>query len=73
MKRDGTITAGRAEFRMQGGAFPGAPVGPALYCCFAAYKMPAVQHLGYDVLANRPKAAAYRAPGSPMGPLPSKA
>ncbi|YCI06595.1 xanthine dehydrogenase family protein molybdopterin-binding subunit (plasmid) [Ensifer sp. D2-11] len=67
MKRDGTITAGRAEFRMQGGAFPGAPVDMALYCCFAPYKMSAVQHLGYDVLANRPKSAAYRAPGAPMG------
>ncbi len=67
MKKDGTITAARAEFRMQGGAFPGAPVDMALYCAFAPYKLPAVQHIGYDVLANRPKCAAYRAPGSPMG------
>ncbi len=67
MKKDGSITLARAEFRMQGGAFPGAPVDMALYCCFAPYKLPAVQHVGYDVLANRPKCAAYRAPGSPMG------
>ena len=67
MKRDGTITAARAEFRMQGGAFPGAPVDMALYCCFAPYKLQNVHHVGYDVLANRPKCAAYRAPGSPMG------
>ncbi|CUH77510.1 xanthine dehydrogenase family protein molybdopterin-binding subunit [Tropicibacter naphthalenivorans] len=67
MKSDGTITAARAEFRMQGGAFPGAPVDMALYCCFAGYKLANVQHIGYDVLANRPKCAAYRAPGSPMG------
>jgi len=67
MKKDGTLTAARAEFRMQGGAFPGAPVDMALYCAFAGYKVPAVQHIGYDVLANRPKCAAYRAPGSPMG------
>ncbi|MGX9351666.1 xanthine dehydrogenase family protein molybdopterin-binding subunit [Shimia sp. W99] len=67
MTKDGQITAGRAEFRMQGGAFPGAPVDFALMCGFAAYKMPAVEHIGYDVLANRPRAAAYRAPGSPMG------
>jgi CO/xanthine dehydrogenase Mo-binding subunit len=67
MKKDGTITAARAEFRMQGGAFPGAPVDMALYCAFAPYNLPAVQHIGYDVLANRPKCAAYRAPGSPMG------
>lgn len=67
MKKDGTLTAGRVEFRMQGGAFPGAPVDMALYCAFAAYKVPALEHIGYDVLANRPKCAAYRAPGSPMG------
>ncbi|MFZ7092635.1 xanthine dehydrogenase family protein molybdopterin-binding subunit [Primorskyibacter sp. 2E233] len=67
MKKDGSITAANAEFRMQGGAFPGAPVDMALYCAFASYKLPAVHHVGYDVLANRPKCAAYRAPGSPMG------
>ncbi|WGW05416.1 xanthine dehydrogenase family protein molybdopterin-binding subunit [Tropicibacter oceani] len=67
MTKDGSITAATAEFRMQGGAFPGAPVDMALYCAFAPYKLPAVHHVGYDVLANRPKCAAYRAPGSPMG------
>jgi CO/xanthine dehydrogenase Mo-binding subunit len=67
MTREGLITAAEATFRMQGGAFPGAPVDMALYCAFAAYKLPAVKHVGYDVLANRPKCAAYRAPGSPMG------
>ena len=66
MKADGTLTAARAEFRMQGGAFPGSPVAEALECAFAPYKLDAVEHIGYDVLANRPKAAAYRAPGSPM-------
>ncbi|WP_172332323.1 xanthine dehydrogenase family protein molybdopterin-binding subunit [Mangrovicoccus sp. HB161399] len=67
MTKDGMITAADAEFRMQGGAFPGAPVDMALYCAFAPYKLPASRHVGYDVLANRPKCAAYRAPGSPMG------
>ncbi|HHC29140.1 MAG TPA: xanthine dehydrogenase family protein molybdopterin-binding subunit, partial [Rhodobacterales bacterium] len=68
MKADGTITAARAEFRMQGGAYTGAsPVGEALQCAFAPYKLENVAHIGYEVLANRPKAAAYRAPGSPMG------
>ena len=67
MKKDGTITAASANFRMQGGAFPGSPVDMALYCAFAPYQIPAIKHIGYDVLANRPKCAAYRAPGSPMG------
>jgi len=70
MKADGTMTAGRAEFRMQGGAFPGSPLNEALECAFAAYKLPAVEHIGHEVLANRPKAAAYRAPGAPMAGTP---
>jgi CO/xanthine dehydrogenase Mo-binding subunit len=67
MTKDGMLTAGVANFRMQGGAFPGSPVDMALYCAFAPYQVPALHHIGYDVLANRPKCAAYRAPGSPMG------
>ena len=67
MTKDGMITAGKAAFRMQGGAFPGSPVDFALYCGFASYQIPALQHEGYDVIANRPKCAAYRAPGAPMG------
>ncbi|MEJ2020921.1 MAG: xanthine dehydrogenase family protein molybdopterin-binding subunit [Maritimibacter sp.] len=67
MKKDGTLTAAEVEFRMQGGAFPGSPVDMALMCCLAPYNLPAAKLVGYDVLANRPKAAAYRAPGAPMG------
>ena len=67
MKKNGKMTAASAVFRMQGGAFPGmAPTGMALQCAFANYQLPAVHHTGYDVLSNRPKSAAYRAPGSPM-------
>ena len=67
MKRDGTITAGRAELRYQGGAFPGSPVEFGAMSCFAAYDLANVQAIGWDVVANRPKQAAYRAPGAPMG------
>ena len=67
MKKNGKMTAASAVFRMQGGAFPGmAPTGMALECAFANYQLPAVHHTGYDVLSNRPKSAAYRAPWSPM-------
>ena len=67
MTKDGKLTAAKVNFRMQGGAFLGAsPVGEALSCALACYNVPAVQHDGVEVLANRPKAAAYRAPGSPM-------
>ena len=66
MKNDGTITAGQAILRMQGGAFPGSPVDMAAMCAFAPYSLENVQSVGYDVVCNRPKQAAYRAPGSPM-------
>lgn len=66
MKKDGTITAAEGTFRLQGGAFPGAPMEFTAMCAFAPYALENVRQVGYDVLANRPKQAAYRAPGSPM-------
>ncbi|GGH34258.1 xanthine dehydrogenase, molybdenum binding subunit apoprotein [Cribrihabitans marinus] len=66
MKKDGTITAAQGEFRLQGGAFPGAPGDMTAMCAFAPYDLKNVHQVGYDVMTNRPKQAAYRAPGSPM-------
>ena len=67
MTKDGKVTAGKVVFRMQGGPYVGSsPIGEALQCAFACYDIPNLMHEGYEVLANRPKAAAYRAPGSPM-------
>lgn len=67
MKKDGTITAARIVARMQGGPFRGAsPLREALRCAFACYTVPALRHEGFEVLANRPKSAAYRAPGAPL-------
>ena len=66
MKKDGTITAGQGVFRLQGGAFPGAPMEFTAMCAFAPYALENVHQVGFDVMSNRPKQAAYRAPGSPM-------
>jgi CO/xanthine dehydrogenase Mo-binding subunit len=35
-------------------------------CAFANYDLENVKVVGYDVLSNRPKVAAYRAPGGPI-------
>jgi CO/xanthine dehydrogenase Mo-binding subunit len=67
MTKEGKITAASGTFRMQGGAFPGAPVDVTTMLAFANYDIEHVHHVGYDVMANRPKQAAYRAPGAPMG------
>ncbi len=66
MTKDGRITAAKGVFRLQGGAFPGAPSEYTAMCAFAPYDIANVHQIGYDVMSNRPKQAAYRAPGSPM-------
>jgi CO/xanthine dehydrogenase Mo-binding subunit len=66
MTKDGKITAAQGTFRLQGGAFPGAPMAFTAMCAFAPYNLENVKQVGFDVIANRPKQAAYRAPGSPM-------
>ncbi|MBM85492.1 MAG: oxidoreductase [Rhodospirillaceae bacterium] len=65
-KRDGTVTAAEGTFWIQAGAFPGSPVMNCCMCAFAPYKFANQKAVGYDVISNRPKAAAYRAPGSPI-------
>src|SRR5437588_4130681 len=66
VKKDGTITAAEGIFKFQAGAFPGSPVMNAAMCAFAPYNIPNQHTVGYDVVCNRPKSAAYRAPGSPI-------
>lgn len=66
VKKDGTIVAADGLFKFQAGAFPGSPVMNATMCAFAPYIIPNVRSVGFDVVCNRPKSAAYRAPGSPI-------
>jgi CO/xanthine dehydrogenase Mo-binding subunit len=67
VKRDGTITAAEGLFKLQAGAFPGSPFMSTCMCAFAPYDIKNARAVGYDVVSNRPKVAAYRAPGSPIG------
>ena len=66
-KKDGTLTAGEAYLAYEAGAFPGSPVGGGMNGIFAPYDIPNVVIDGYDVVVNKPKTAAYRAPGTPAG------
>jgi CO/xanthine dehydrogenase Mo-binding subunit len=66
VKKDGTITAAEGVFKFQAGAFPGSPVMNGCLCAFAPYEIENQHTTGYDVVCNRPKSAAYRAPGSPI-------
>ncbi|MBZ8119528.1 xanthine dehydrogenase family protein molybdopterin-binding subunit [Roseovarius sp. LXJ103] len=66
MTNEGRITAADAQLRYQGGAFPCETVSMGAQSAFAAYDLDAVRTQGWNVLTNRPKEAAYRAPGAPM-------
>ena len=52
--------------KFQAGAFPGSPVGAACMTALACYDIPNFRIVGYDVVTNTPKVAAYRAPGAPI-------
>ena len=64
--KDGKFVAATAELKYQAGAFQGSPVQPGVMCAFAPYDIEHVYVVGYDVVSNRPKVAAYRAPGAPI-------
>jgi len=65
-KKDGAITAAQAEVYYQAGAFKGSPIGRAVETLFSAYTIENIKASAFDVCVNRPKVAAYRAPGAPM-------
>ena len=63
--REGRITAAEALLVYEGGAFPGAPISAGAQCIFGAYDIPNARVEAYDVVVNKPKTSAYRAPGAP--------
>ena len=65
----GKITAAKAELYFEAGAFPGSPVGGATACMLSPYDIENLKLDGYDVVDNKPKTTAYRAPGAPLGAL----
>ena len=70
--KDGRIVAAQAYLAFEAGAYPGAPIGGATSCMFTPYDIPNVLIDGYDVVNNKPKTAAYRAPGAPIAAFPTE-
>ena len=66
-KKDGTIVAAQGTYYLQAGAFPGSPIRGAAGCAFGPYDIENAHTVGFDVVSNRSKVAAYRAPGAPIG------
>ena len=63
--RDGSIVAMEAELIFEAGAFPGSPFTAGAMCAFAPYDVDNIEVEGWDVVVNKPKVGAYRAPGAP--------
>jgi CO/xanthine dehydrogenase Mo-binding subunit len=62
--KDGRITAAQADLAFEAGGYPGSPIGAGCMCAFAPYRLENVRIDGWDVVVNKPKSAAYRAPGA---------
>ena len=64
--RQGKITAGEMYLAYEAGAFPGSPVGGGALTGLGPYKMDNLLVNGFDVVVNKQKVQAYRAPGQPQ-------
>lgn len=64
--KKGRITAGEANLRYSGGPWPANWAQLGAMTAFACYDMENVKTKGYEVVLNRPKTTAYRAPSAPM-------
>ena len=65
VNKEGKITAADATLIYEAGAYPGSPVNPGAQCMLGPYDIENGRIEAYDVLLNKPKTAAYRAPGAP--------
>jgi len=65
-KKDGTITAMQTSIAYEAGAFKGSPAMIGGMTAFTPYNCPNVYCETFDVVVNKPKVAAYRAPGAPQ-------
>ena len=65
VNKSGKITAADATLAYEAGAFPGSIVAAGAQCIFSPYDIENVRSEGYDVVVNKPKTAAYRAPAAP--------
>ena len=62
---DGRLTAASARLVYEAGGFPGSSVGGGARGIFSPYDIANARIDGFDVVVNRPKTSAYRAPGTP--------
>ena len=62
----GKITAVNVDLAFEAGGYPGSAVGAGCLCCIGPFDIENFRVDGYDVVVNKPKSHAYRAPGAPQ-------
>ena len=70
--KDGKLVAAECWLAYEAGAFPGSPVGAGAMTIVSPYNIPNILIDAYDVVVNRPKTAAYRAPGATNAAMASE-
>ena len=65
--KGGKITAAQVWMAFEAGAYPGSPIGGGTLCATGPYNIANLLIDGYDVVVNKQKVQAYRAPGQPQG------
>jgi xanthine dehydrogenase molybdenum-binding subunit len=70
--KDGKLVGAQIWMAYEAGAFPGSPVGAGAMTIVAPYNIPNLLIDAYDVVVNRPKTAAYRAPGASNAAMASE-
>ena len=70
--KDGKLVAAQIWMAYEAGGFPGSPVGAGAMTIVAPYNIPHLLVDAYDVVVNRPKTAAYRAPGASNAAMASE-
>jgi xanthine dehydrogenase molybdenum-binding subunit len=66
--KDGKLTGCFVKMIYDAGAFPGSPIAGASVVSFGPYKVDNLKLDAYDVVTNKPRVQAYRAPGgTPVG------
>jgi CO/xanthine dehydrogenase Mo-binding subunit len=71
-RKDGRITAVKVWLAYEAGGFPGSPMLAGVMTIFTPYDLENFRIEGHDVVVNKPKTNAYRAPGTPMAAFASE-
>jgi len=66
VNKDGRIVSAKAFLAFEAGAYPGSAVNAGAMCMLNMYKIDNILIDANDVVVNKPKTSAYRAPGAPQ-------